>query len=231
MDRIVMITGSSRGIGFATAAEFLKAGDRLVLSCRHENHVEEAKKSLAALSAGDGILDLVGDVRKEADVERMVARCLQQYGRIDVLVNNAGTGVVKSIEEMHEWEWDLILDTNLKGPFLFMRQVIPIMKKQGKGVIINIASRLGVVGVANLSAYCASKFGLIGLTQAAASENAGKGVKVYAVLPAGVNTQLIRAGGLNPDPAKLLTPEHVAQRIFKLAEGVEKSGQSLEIYS
>jgi NAD(P)-dependent dehydrogenase (short-subunit alcohol dehydrogenase family) len=231
MDRIVMITGSSRGIGYATAAEFLKAGDRLVLSCRHEDHVEEAKKSLAALAAHDGILDLVGDVRKEADVERMVARCLQQYGRIDVLVNNAGTGVVKPIEEMQEWEWDLILDTNLKGPFLFMRQVIPIMKKQGKGVIVNIASRLGVVGVANLSAYCASKFGLIGLTQAAASETAGKGVKIYAVLPAGVNTQLLRAGDLNLDPAKLMTPEHVAQRIFKLAEGVEKSGQSLEIYS
>jgi 3-hydroxybutyrate dehydrogenase len=231
MDRIVMITGSSRGIGFATAAAFLKASDRLVVSCRHEDHVAEAKKSLAALAARDGILDVVGDVRKEADVERMVARCLQQYGRIDILINNAGTGVYKPLEETQEWEWDLILDTNLKGPFLFMRQVIPIMKKQGKGIIINISSRLGVIGLPNVAAYSASKFGLIGLTQVAAAETADNGIKVYAVLPSGVNTQLIQGTGFARDPSRLMTPEHVAEKIFHLAEGVEKTGQLLEVYS
>jgi 3-oxoacyl-[acyl-carrier protein] reductase len=231
MDRIVMITGSTRGIGLATAAEFLKANDRPAIFCRHDGHVQEAKRALAALAAHDGILAQVGDVRREADVERMVAECLKRYGRIDILINNAGIGARKLIEETSEEEWDDILNTNLKGPFLFMRQVIPVMKKQGRGVIINISSGLGVVGLANFSAYCASKFGVIGLTQAAADETADRGIKVYAVLPSAVNTQLVKGSGFDRDPSKLMTPEHVARKIFNLAEGVEKSGQLLEVYS
>jgi NAD(P)-dependent dehydrogenase (short-subunit alcohol dehydrogenase family) len=147
------------------------------------------------------------------------------------LINNAGTGALNPIEKTSEKEWDDVLDTNLKGPFLFMRQVIPIMKKQGKGIIINISSGLGVVGMANLSAYCASKFGVIGLTQVAADETTNSGIKVYAVLPGAVNTQLIRGSGFDLDPSTLMTPEHVAERIFKLAEGAEKSGRSIEVYS
>jgi len=231
MDRIVMITGSTRGIGFATATEFLKAGDQLAVFCRHSNHVEEAKRLLAALGDQKGILDQVGDVRKGADVKRMVAQCLKRFGRIDILINNAGTGALNPIEKTSEKEWDDVLDTNLKGPFLFMRQVIPIMKKQGKGVIINVSSGLGVVGMANLSAYCASKFGVIGLTQVAADETTNSGIKVYAVLPGAVNTQLIRGSGFDLDPSQLMTPEHVAEKIFKLAEGEEKSGRSVEVYS
>jgi 3-oxoacyl-[acyl-carrier protein] reductase len=231
MDRIVMITGSTRGIGFATAAEFLKAGDRLAIFCRHSNHVEEAKRLLASLGNQESILDQVGDVRKETDVERMVAECLKRFGKVDVLINNAGIGAHKPIEETSEKEWDDILDTNLKGPFLFMRQVIPTMKKQGRGVIINVSSGLGVVGMANFSAYCASKFGVIGLTKVAADETTDSGIKVYAVLPGAVNTQLIAGSGFDLDPSKLITPEHVAEKIFKLAEGIEKSGRSIEVYS
>ncbi len=231
MDRIVMITGSTRGIGFATATEFLKAGDRLAVFCRHGNHVEEAKKGLSSLGNRESILDQVGDVRKASDVKRMVAQCLKRFSRIDILINNAGTGALNPIEKMSEKEWDDVLDTNLKGPFLFMRQVIPIMKRQGKGIIINISSGLGVVGMANLSAYCASKFGVIGLTQVAADETAKSGIKVYAVLPAAVNTQLIKGSGFDLDPSTLMSPEHVAEKIFKLAEGIEKSGQSIEVYS
>lgn len=231
MDRIVMITGSTRGIGLATAMEFLRAGDRLAIFCRHKDHVEEAKRSLASHGYHEGILDQVGDVRKGADVKRMVAQLPKRFGRIDILINNAGTGALNPIEKMSEKEWDDVLDTNLKGPFLFMREVIPIMKRQGQGVIINISSGLGVVGMANLSAYCASKFGVIGLTQVAADETRSSGIKVYAVLPGAVNTQLVKGSGFDLDPSQLMTPEHVAGKIFKLAEGVEKSGRSIEVYS
>jgi 3-oxoacyl-[acyl-carrier protein] reductase len=100
----------------------------------------------------------------------MVGECLKRFGQIDILINNAGIAAYKPIEETSEREWDNIIDTNLKGTFLFMRQVLPVMKKQGNGTIINISSGLGVEGEAGFSAYCASKFGVVGLTQVIADE-------------------------------------------------------------
>jgi 3-oxoacyl-[acyl-carrier protein] reductase len=227
MNRIVMITGSTRGIGFSTAGEFLKSGDQVVIFCRHKEHVTKAINQLA----GQNILGLVGDVRKEEDVKRIVARCLKHFGRIDILINNAGIAAYKEIEKISQKEWDDILDTNLKGCFLFMRQVVPVMKKQGNGIIINVSSGLGASGEANFSAYCASKFGVIGLTQSVADETAGTGLRIYAVLPGAVNTTLISDTGLEMKPSELLAPEHVANKIFGLAEGRRKSGQSVTVYS
>jgi 3-oxoacyl-[acyl-carrier protein] reductase len=231
MNRIVMITGSTRGIGFSTAAEFLKNGDRVAIFCRHKEHVTKALRYLAGLGERQNIFGLVGDVRRARDVKRIVAQCLKHFGRIDILINNAGIAAYKEIEETSEKDWNDILDTNLKGCFLFMRQVIPVMKKQGKGIIINISSGLGVSGEAKFSAYCASKFGVIGLTQSVADEMAGTGLWVYAVLPGAVNTKLISDIGLEMDPSERLAPEYVAKKIFKLAEGRRKSGQSVTVYS
>jgi len=231
MNRIVAITGSTRGIGFSTAAEFLKGGDRVVVFCRHQEHVTKAMSQLAGFGERENIFGVVGDVRRERDVKRMVARCLKHFGRIDVLVNNAGVAAYKEIEEITQKVWDDILDTNLKGCFLFMRQVIPVMKKQGKGIIINISSGLGVAGEAKFSAYCASKFGVIGLTQSLADEMADTGIRIYAVLPGAVNTKLNWDLDLGMDPSELLAPEYVAEKIFRLAEGKRRSGQSVSVYS
>jgi NAD(P)-dependent dehydrogenase (short-subunit alcohol dehydrogenase family) len=164
-------------------------------------------------------------------VKRIVDQCLKHFGRIDILVNNAGIAAYKEIEKVSQKEWDDILDTNLKGCFLFMRQVVPVMKKQGKGVIINISSGLGVSGEANFSAYCASKFGLIGLTQSVADEMGNTGLRIYAVLPGAVNTKLNWDLDLGMKPSELLAPEYVANKIFRLAEGKRKSGQSVTVYS
>jgi len=231
MNRIVVITGSTRGIGLSTAAEFLKSDDQVVIFCRHREHVAKAINQLAGFGQRQNILGLVGDVRNERDVKRIVAQCLKHFGRIDILINNAGIAAYKALEKMTPKEWDDILDTNLKGCFLFMRRVVPVMKKKGSGVIINISSGLGVSGEANFSAYCASKFGLIGLTQSVADETADTGLRIYAVLPGAVNTKLNWDLGLGMDPSELLSPEHIAKRIFELAEGKRKSGQSVTVYS
>ena len=231
MNRIVMITGSTRGIGFSTAAEFLKQDDRVVIFCRHKEHVTKAIAELTGFGDRENIFGLVGDVRRERDVKRMVARCLKHFGRIDVLVNNAGVAAYKEIEGITRKVWDDILDTNLKGCFLFMRQVIPVMKKQGKGIILNISSGLGVAGEGKFSAYCASKFGVIGLTQSLADEMAGTGIRIYAILPGAVNTKLNWDLDLGMDPSELLAPEYVAEKIFRLAEGKRRSGQSVSVYS
>jgi len=231
MRRVVLISGATRGIGLATAARFLEEGDRIAIFCRHREHGSEAKKQIASPGPLENILMLAGDVRKEKDVKRIVAQCLRHFGRIDVLINNAGVAAYKSLEETSEREWDEILDTNLKGTFLLIRGVVPVMKKQGSGVIINISSALGVKGEANFSAYCASKFGVIGLTQVVADETRETGIKVYAVLPWAVNTTLLSGSDLEIAPSELLEPEYVAGRIFKAASGKRKSGTLFEVYS
>jgi 3-oxoacyl-[acyl-carrier protein] reductase len=231
MKRVVMITGATRGIGLATAAEFLKNGDCVVIFCRHPEHVLKAKKKLVSLGPPENILALAGDVRKERDAKRIVRQCLKNLGRIDLMINNAGIAAYKPVEETSEKEWDDIIDTNLKGTFLFMRQVLPLMKKQGSGIIINISSALGREGEANFSAYCASKFGVIGLTRAIADETKGSGIRIYAVLPWAVKTTLLTDSGLELDSAEVLTPEYVARRIFEAALGRKKSGALIEVYS
>ena len=231
MNRIVIITGSTRGIGFSTAAEFLRDDDRIVIFCRHKMHVQKAMSRLSSVGNPENILGLVGNVQKEIDAKRIIGQCMKRFGRIDVLINNAGIAAYKPIEETAEKEWDAILNTNLKGCFLFIRQAIPIMKDQGRGIIINISSGLGIEGEANFSAYCASKFGVVGLTQVVADEMLGSSIKVYAVLPGAVNTKLNSDSGLDMDPLDLLAPEVVAKRIFEVAEGKKKSGQLIEVYS
>ncbi len=231
MNRSVLITGSTRGIGFSTAAQFLKSSDQVVVFCRHREHAAKAINQLANFGQRQNILGLVGDVRNERNARRIIAQCLKHFGRIDLLINNAGIAAYKELEKMTEKEWDHILDTNLKGCFLFIRQAVPVVKKQGSGIIINISSGLGVSGEANFSAYCASKFGVIGLTQAIADETAGTGLRIYAVLPGAVNTKLFWNLGLGMEPSELLSPEHVAKKIFELAEGKRKTGQSVTVYS
>ncbi|HEY3374025.1 MAG TPA: SDR family oxidoreductase [Candidatus Aquicultor sp.] len=229
------MTGSTRGIGLATAVEFLKNGDSVTVFCRHQDHVDQALEQLCK-NAGlqnpcQNILGLVGDVRMFDDVREIVDATFRNFGRIDVLINNAGVAVWRPIEATSEGEWDDIIDTNLKGSFLFMREVVPIMRHQQSGIIINVSSGLGVEGEANYSAYSASKFGLIGLTQVVADETKDVGIKVYAVLPGAVATKLHLDIHPWEDPSKMMTPEHVAKRIFEIAEGTMPPGESIEVYS
>ncbi len=231
MNRTVLITGSTRGIGLQTAAEFLKNGGQVVIFSREKEHVEEARKRLLAFGKKEALLSLVGDVRKQKDVERIVQQSLKRFDRIDVLINNAGVGVYRRVEETTEEEWDHIINTNLKGTFLFLRQIIPVMKRQGKGIIVNISSGLGVEGMANFSAYCASKFGVVGLTKAIGDELSDSAIRIYAVLPGAVNTTLLADSGFQMDPSDLLRPEYVAHKIFGVAQGRRRSGSLITVYS
>lgn len=231
MNRVVIITGSTRGIGLSTSGEFVKHGDRVVFFCRHEKHVSEAKQILSRLTDTENLLGLTGDVRDEESVKKIIENCLKHFGRIDILINNAGVAVYKPIEKTSEDHWDRIIDTNLKGTFLFLRNVIPVMKRQKAGVIINISSGLGVEGMGGFSAYCASKFGVVGLTKALADEISMSGIRIYAVLPGAVNTTLLADSELDIDPATAMQPEYVAQKIFEAAAGKKRTGTLIEVYS
>lgn len=230
MNRVVLITGSTRGIGLATAQEFLNAKDKVVIFCRHIEHVRQAFNSLRSVSKTEDVLATIGDVRQREDAERIVSETVDRFGKIDILVNNAGVALHELIENINEVKFDEVVETNLKGAFLFTRQVVPLMKAQHSGVIINVSSGLGVKGDYKYSVYSATKFALIGLGESVAAEVVGFGIKVYAVLPGGVNTKLFRDIYPDVNPGDLIQPEEVAKTILKAAEGGEEQGQRFQVF-
>lgn len=230
MNRVAIITGSTRGIGLATAKEFLKDGDYVVVFCRHQNHVEQVMRDLKMHSSPDHILPLVGDVRSSADVRQIIKATMRSFGRVDVLVNNAGIGLFKTVEETSEQEWDEVLNINLKGQFLFAKEVLPIMRKQQVGTIINISSGLGERASEKYGAYASSKFGVLGLTEVLTDETKNEEIKIYAVLPGGVNTKLHLDMHPGEDGSKMMQPEYIAKKIFDLSQGKKDNGYKLKIY-
>jgi NAD(P)-dependent dehydrogenase (short-subunit alcohol dehydrogenase family) len=178
-DRVALVTGAGAGLGRAVALGLARAGARVVAVSLHASELEE----VAATAAAEGLrLDTVAaDV---ADPERTeAAQTLNGHGRLDVLVNNAGIIAVKPIEETTPAEWDKIVATNLRGPFLYSRAFIPAMKARGEGLIVNVTSESGIRGFVGESAYCPSKFGLEGLTRTLALELEPFGVRVVSVTP------------------------------------------------
>jgi len=207
--KVVLVTGCARarGIGRAISVAFARAGADVVVTdvaaggTRNENEegLEEKRlgwKGLDSLAGeiqglGSRVLTLVGDVSHAADAERFVAEALAQFGRIDVLVNNAAAphgADRRLIWEVPEEAWDLVINVNLKGAFLMSRAVIRHMLKRGSGRIINMASVSGKRGTARRGAYSASKFGIIGLTQVMAQELGAHGITANAICPGSVET-------------------------------------------
>ncbi len=186
-DKVAVVTGGSRGIGLAVARALAAHGAAVVIGARTSADVERAHAAVASLNDGrsDGI---ACDVREPEDCERLIGRAVERFGRLDILVNNAGVGIFEPLESMSLEDWRLQLGTNLDGVFHCCRAALPHLKATG-GWIVNIGSLAGRNAFAGGTAYNASKFGLLGLSEALMLEVRHQGVRVTCVMPGSVATE------------------------------------------
>jgi 3-oxoacyl-[acyl-carrier protein] reductase len=212
--RVVLITGAGRGIGRALAHAFAAAGAKVALLGKTKKNLLEVQRELK--DSGAPTVVLAADVSDEGVVSRAVAAAEQQLGPVDVLVNNAGIFVLAPVEKMDALVFDRTLAVNLRGPFLMSRAVLPGMKSRKRGHIVNISSTAGRRGFAGGGAYCASKFGLAGLTEAMRYEARASNVRVTCVYPSTVNTDLVEKAGMDVAPERAIQPEDVANAVVSL---------------
>lgn len=212
--KVAIVTGGSRGIGRGVTEALLDAGWRVCFCSRGQGSVNEAQRELSA-RFGDAVSGRPVDVRNQGEVDGFVEGVLSGEGRIDCLVNNAGLGVFGSVDELTGDQWREVIETNLSGCFYFLRAVAPAMKRQGSGWIFNIASLAGKNPFAGGSAYNASKFGLIGLSEAAMLDLRPHGVRVASILPGSVDTGFGHRGD-GKDRSWMLRPEDIASMVLHL---------------
>lgn len=222
-----LVTGGSKGIGRAICLALAREGANVVFAARDENRSKETMDELK--ETGSKALAVKADVRYEEDVKSLISKAVDEFGRLDILVNNAGVAYRKPLEETTLEEYEKIMDTNLKGIFLCTKYAIPYIRNSSNGKIVNISSGAGLHGIPELSIYCASKSGVISITQSIAPELEGK-IKVYAICPGGVDTDMYRSlFGHKPQ----LKPEHIAKKVLELVSPDSKvaSGKIIEVYS
>ncbi len=220
-----LVTGGSKGIGRAICFALAREGANIVIAARHENEIKDTVDKLKAMNSES--LAIQADVRSEEDVRRLISIIIDKCGRLDILINNAGVACKKRLEETTLEEYEKMMDTNLKGVFLCTKYAIPYLKESKNGKIINISSVGGIHGLPEFSIYCASKFGVNGITESIASELIGE-IKVYSVCPGAVDTDMYMS--IYSDRPRL-KPENIAEKVLELASPDSKvaSGKIIEI--
>jgi len=218
-EQVSIVTGASRGIGLAIAEALGRLGSHVVLLARHAQPLALAAARVATY--GVETLPLTCDVQNPAAVRDAFAQALARFARVDVLVNNAGMGIFGPVQEISDTDWNTILNTNLRGIFYCSKAVIPQMIRQGSGHIINISSLAGKNGFAGGSVYCASKFGVMGLSYCMAEDLRGYGIRVSVICPGSVLTEFSPQAG--KDPKKMLQPSDVAHAVAMLVQQAPQS--------
>lgn len=216
---VALVTGASRGIGLAIAERLGRMGARVALCARDAAKLAAAAEQFKR--SGIETLYAAADVRRQADIDSLLERIRTAFGPLDILVNNAGVGRFGPFHQFQEADWDAMLDTNLKAVFLLSRAVAPEMMRRRTGHIINIASLAGKNAFAGGGVYCASKWGLLGLTYCMAEDLRGYGIRVSAVCPGTVATEFSPHAG--KDPAKMLQAEDVAHAVAALVTQAPQS--------
>lgn len=228
-----LVTGGGRGIGKETAILLTQRGLNVVICSRTQREIDSVVKEAKSIGTKK-ILGRKCDVSRSDEVNSLVGEVLQEYGRIDVLINNAGITYVKKLIDTTEEEWDSTIDINLKGVFLFSKVIVPQMISNNFGVIINVSSGAGKVGFEDISVYCASKFGMMGLTESLAWEVANYDIRVMSICPGEVATKMqedVDRHYYELNKHKMLHPRTVAEKIVDMVYDNKKyrNGESVDL--
>ncbi len=221
--QIALVTGGTRGIGRSIAEKLLEAGAGVVICARRQADVARAVEEMQEMQEMQGraaagrINGRACDVGRPEQVAELFRFIQQSSGRLDILVNNAGVGVFEPVDRLSTDQWRQVIETNLSGAFYCTREAVPLMRAQGGGFILNIGSLAGKNAMAGGSAYNASKFGLIGLTEAAMLDLRYDNIRVSCVMPGSVATEF---GGAAPTPAEAwkIAPEDIAETVLHLLQ-------------
>ncbi|HYE65690.1 MAG TPA: SDR family oxidoreductase [Pyrinomonadaceae bacterium] len=216
-----IVTGSTRGIGRAIAEALVREGMNVCISARKEDEIERTVNELSEVGEGR-VAGVACDVRDYEEVKALIEHAVAEFGGVDLLVNNAGIGIYRRVEDLSPEDFRAVLETNLFGVFYCCHEVIPQMKKRGGGYIINISSLAGTNAHPQMAAYNASKFGLNGFSEALMQEIRHDGIKVSYIMPGSVNTEF---GGdeVSPEKSWQLQPEDIARVVLDLLHHDERS--------
>lgn len=212
--KVAIVTGGSRGIGYAIAEELVGAGAHVAITSRTAAGAAEAANRLANAAGTARVLGIESDVRERASCEALIDRVVSELGRLDLLVNNAGVGRFAQVAELSDDDWRDVLGTNLDGVFYCSRAALPRLKESGGGWIINIGSLAGRNAFPGGAAYNASKFGLLGFSEAFMQEVRHDGVRVSLIMPGSVATDFRGAGATGKEWKSW--PEDVARAVLDL---------------
>lgn len=235
MYKTAIITGAGRGIGRETAILLAKNGLNIVVCSRTQSELDSLTREIRKSSNSNHVVGVKCDVSKSSEVNRLVHKTVDSFEGVDILVNNAGIACISKLVDTSEEQWNRTIDINLKGTFLCTKAVLPFMLRSGFGVIINVSSGAGKVGFPNISAYCASKFGIIGLTESLSWEVECANIRVMAICPGEVDTRMqedLNKKYYMENKNKMLKPEQIAHKIVDMIFDNRQqygSGQSIII--
>jgi NADP-dependent 3-hydroxy acid dehydrogenase YdfG len=213
--KVAIVTGASAGIGRASALALAAEGARVVITARRQERLDALASEINAMNTQ--AYPVAGDANDEVTAKRCVETALNEAGRIDILLNNAGMGNYKNLADTSLEEYDQLMNTNMRTTFIFSRQVVPVMLLQKQGTILMISSMAGLYGFANQAVYCATKFAQVGFAQSLDKELRPSGIKVGVICPGGVKTEFAIGTGRTEEgvaQSTMLEPTDVADAVL-----------------
>lgn len=212
--KCAIVTGAARGIGRAVAEGLARNGASVILAARSADRLGEVREGIAG--GGGKALAAPGDLRSEEYIRSLPALAAEKFGRLDILVNNAGIGIYGPMEEASAEDWDQVMAVNARAAFLLSRQVLPHLRARGLSWIVNISSVVGVKGYENQAIYTASKHAMMGWSKSLAREVGRDGIRVHALCPGGVDTEMVARARPDLDRSVLMKPEEIADAVLFL---------------